>query len=541
MSKIFIIFLSLVLGMINTSFAEEKSVNSVVEETVNDDTPRESKVKPSEDLASEFLKKHGLTKGDNGDIFIAVGTAYLKTKRPKRKSFQTKRRLLVSEASLNAKKDFIEFIRTDMSAEDIIVQPETPFDTKFDNLVSETQEKVEDAYYAYVDALAKVDEASAAKLEDVSYEILAKEGIMAAIKKVNPDLDMAAVEAKIANKNAELAAELKSARESLAQTQSNLDNIKAELKRIKGSLLKENTSVVETLSQMNVVGLFPIANFESWDGEQYSTTIICIWSTEEEKRARAFMSGQKVDFEPSNISIIDFLENQDWSSAQGMRKVVDNKGNFWLLSISSAVVKGSSGSQMNKTKGLAQLNAKKQLAFAIYSDAKSKEKAKEKMQEIAGKNEDDVETQTATSFSKELRQSVENLQLQGMSEKWGKQLKHPISGQKIYVSIVGISHKSVAKARLMEVSQAKATRAVIKSNQKSKGVKAGIEKAITEQKNDKSSFNEGVKKGYSDAKSDSSSNSSSSEASQTSSEKSTSGKAKKGGFSGGGVTSGAFK
>ena len=116
------------------------------------------------------------------------------------------------------------------------------------------------------------------------------------------------------------------------------------------------------------------------------------------------------------------------------------------------------------------------------------------MQEIAGKNEDDVETQTATSFSKELRQSVENLQLQGMSEKWGKQLKHPISGQKIYVSIVGISHKSVAKARLMEVSQAKATRAVIKSNQKSKGVKAGIEKAITEQKNDKSSFNEGVKR-----------------------------------------------
>ena len=96
--------------MSNASFAEEKSVNSVVEETLNDDTPRESKVKSSEDLASEFLKKHGLTKGDNGDIFIAVGTAYIKTKRPKRKSFQTKRRLLVSEASLNAKKDFCFFI-----------------------------------------------------------------------------------------------------------------------------------------------------------------------------------------------------------------------------------------------------------------------------------------------------------------------------------------------------------------------------------------------------------------------------------------------
>ena len=536
MIKVFIFLLSIIIGG-NVGLADQKSVNSVVKETVGDQTPRESKTKSSEDLASEFLKRHGLTKGDNGDIFIAVGTAYMKAKRVKRKKFHTERRLLVNEASLNAKKDFIEFIRTDMSAEDIIVQPETPFDTKFDNLVTETQEKVEEAYYAYLDALEKVDEASAAKLEDVSYEILAKEGIMAAIKKVNPDLDMVAVEAKIAKKNAALAEELKSARESLAQTQNNLDNVKAELKKIKGSLLKENTSIVETLSQMNVVGLFPIANFESWDGEKYATTIVCIWSTNEEVRARAMMSGEKIDFEPSDISIVDYLENQDWSSAQGMRKIVDNKGNFWLLSISSAIVKGASGSQMNRTKGFAQLNAKKQLAFALFSDAKSKEKAKEKMQEIAGKDEGDIETQTATSFSKDLRQSVENLQIQGMSEKWSKELIHPISGQKIYVSIMGISHKSVAKAKLMEVSQAKTTRAVIKANQKSKGVKAGIEKAIDEQKKDKSAYNEGVKKGYTDAKKTETVTTPSS----SKSESLTSGKTKKGGFSGGGVTSGAFK
>ena len=166
------------------------------------------------------------------------------------------------------------------------------------------------------------------------------------------------------------------------------------------------------------------------------------------------MSGEKIDFEPTEVNIVDFLENQDWSSAQGMRKVVDNRGNFWLLSISSAIVRGASGSQMNKTKGLAQLNAKKQLAFALFSDAKSKEKAMEKMQELAGKGgEGDVETQTATSFSKELRQSVENLQIQGMSEKWSKQLKHPISGQKIYVSVVGISQNQLQR-KLMEVSQA---------------------------------------------------------------------------------------
>ena len=99
----------------------------------------------------------------------------------------------------NPKKDFIEFIRTDMSAEDIIVQPETPFDTKFDNLVAETQEKVEDAYYAYVDALAKVDKASAAKLEDVSYEILAKEGINVRVVSM-PSMDIFKYQSKEYNK-----------------------------------------------------------------------------------------------------------------------------------------------------------------------------------------------------------------------------------------------------------------------------------------------------------------------------------------------------
>ena len=97
MLKVFIIFLSLVLGMSNASFAEEKSVNSVVEETVNDDTPRESKVKSSEDLASEFLKKYGLTKGDNGDIFIAVGTAYLKQNVQKESHFKLKEDYLLAK------------------------------------------------------------------------------------------------------------------------------------------------------------------------------------------------------------------------------------------------------------------------------------------------------------------------------------------------------------------------------------------------------------------------------------------------------------
>ena len=97
---------------------------------------------------------------------------------------------------LNAKKDFIEFVRTDMSAKDVIIQPETPFTTEFDELVENTEMQVMDAFDNYVAALAKVDAASAKKIENIEYEIIAKEGIIAAIKKELPDLDTEAITKK---------------------------------------------------------------------------------------------------------------------------------------------------------------------------------------------------------------------------------------------------------------------------------------------------------------------------------------------------------
>ena len=170
----------------NLALSQSRTVNSIIKQSIENQSPRQSSNKSSEQLAKDFLKSVGLTKGDNGDIFIAVGTAYVGVKKI-RKSFQLKRRLLVSEALLNAKKDFIEFVRTDMSAKDVIIQPETPFTTEFDELVESTEMQVMDAFDNYVAALSKVDAASAKKIENIEYEMLAKEGIIAAIKKEFPD------------------------------------------------------------------------------------------------------------------------------------------------------------------------------------------------------------------------------------------------------------------------------------------------------------------------------------------------------------------
>ena len=122
-----------------------------------------------------------------------------------------------------------------------------------------------------------------------------------------------------------------------------------------------------------------------------------------------------------------------------------------------------------------------------------------------------------------------------MSQLKGKKYTHPISGQKMYVSIYGISSKAVRQAQLMEASQARVTQEMIRENQRSKGVKAGFNKAIEDTKKDKSSFKKGFKEGQAKAKTQ-----------NTSSKKSTSsntssGSSKKGGFKGSGTSSGAFK
>jgi len=506
-----------------------QTTNEVIEKTQKSEAPLYSESASSEDLAQEFLNEVGLTEGDNDGLFVAVGTAVLPEPDPaSNPDFLTMRRIKASEASLEAKRQFIEFIRTTMSAEDVITLPESPFSTEFDNKMQATQDKINKAFRNYKLALRKANKAEAAKFNGIDFSVLAKEGIIATIKRINPEFDAANVERKLAN-------DLAKAKADLEATENDLNNLKNELETLRGSLQQENVSSIETFSKMNVVGLVPIASFESWDGEQYATTIVSIWTTKEEERARALYSGQDVAYDPGSSSVKDFINSTDWSTAQGVRKFFDDKGNFWLISIGSSPLKGKSSKATRTAKGQAQLSAQKQIAFVLFSEASSKRSAKEKLQEVTTGNVGETENQSVTSFAETISQKVEDLDIQGMSQLKGKKYTHPISGQVMYVSIYGISSKAVKQAQLMEASQARVTQDMIRENQRSKGVKAGFNKAIDDAKKDKSSFQKGFKEGQTKA------NSQSNAPKRSSSTNSKSGSSSKGGFKGAGTGSSAFK
>ena len=522
--------LILIVSISSHSYAvASQTTNEVIEKTQKSEAPLYSESASSEDLAQEFLNEVGLTEGDNDGLFVAVGTAVLPEPDPaSNPDFLTMRRIKASEASLEAKRQFIEFIRTTMSAEDVITMPESPFSTEFDNKMKATQDKINKAFRNYKLALRKANKAEAAKFNGIDFSVLAKEGITATIKRINPEFDASKVEKKLAD-------DLAKAKADLEATETDLNNLKNELETLRGSLQQENVSSIETFSKMNVVGLVPIASFESWNGEQYATTIVSIWTTKEEERARMLYSGQDVAYDPGSLSVKDFINSTDWSTAQGVRKFFDDKGNFWLISIGSSPLKGKSSKATRTAKGQAQLSAQKQIAFVLFSEASSKRSAKEKLQEVTTGNVGETENQSVTSFAETISQKVEDLDIQGMSQLKGKKYTHPISGQEMFVSIYGISSKAVRQAQLMEASQARVTQDMIRENQRSKGVKAGFDKAIDDAKKDKSSFQKGFKEGQAKAKPKSNAPKKSSSSSRKS------GESAKGGFKGAGTGSSAFK
>ena len=522
--------LILIISISSHSYvAASQTTNEVIEKTQKSEALLYSESATSDDLAQEFLNEVGLTEGDNDGLFVAVGTAVLPEPDPaSNPDFLTMRRIKASEASLEAKRQFIEFIRTTMSAEDVITLPESPFTTEFDNKMKATQDKINKAFRNYKLALRKANKAEAAKLNGIDFSVLAKEGIIATIKRINPEFDASKVEKKLAD-------DLAKAKADLEATENDLNNLKNELETLRGSLQQENVSSIETFSKMNVVGLVPIASFESWDGEQYATTIVSIWTTKEEVRARALYSGHEIVYDPGSSSVKDFINSTDWSTAQGVRKFFDDKGNFWLISIGSSPIKGKSSKASRTAKGQAQLSAQKQIAFVLFSEASSKRSAREKLQEVTTGNVGETENQSVTSFAETISQKVEDLDIQGMSQLKGKKYTHPISGQEMFVSIYGISSKAVRQAQLMEASQARVTQDMIRENQRSKGVKAGFDKAIDDAKKDKSSFQKGFKEGQAKAKTQSNAP----KKSLSSSPKS--GSSSKGGFKGAGTGSSAFK
>ncbi|WP_320006373.1 hypothetical protein [Maridesulfovibrio sp.] len=439
-----------------------------------------------DEAVDAFLAKSGLQRGwnDKNESFIAVGVSFLDCEDPSYDtSFITKRSLKNMEALLDAKSQIIEFIRTDMSVLDQASTPGTDLNTQFKDKIDTLQKKIESQRNKLVKMLAEVDVAEAEALQGATFGDRLNRLMDAAIKKLDATYSSEQIDAKKKEKYEKAKSRYQSALTECSQ-------LEAKLKALTGSKTETLSSKTETLSKMPLMGATVIGQFESWDqqNEQYRSAIVVMWSKKMEALVRAFISGKEMKVSPGKKSLTEYVNGADWSCAAGGRRFRDNKGEVYFLGIGSAAV-GNSSSSEKKARGIAAQIAKKEVATAIFADISSYKLAESRMESYNGGAGKDTSV-AAESFASDLGQSIKNRNISGMQSVYLRKVKHPISGQEIYVAIYAVSGQSARKALMMEESNYITRVLDIKSQQKMKGTKSGHDSAVENAKVDTTAFDQ---------------------------------------------------
>ena len=469
-----LVFLSLFLiGFSNVSANEVERTRNLA-----NSKPFIEENKTASDLAQDFLLDAGVTEGWNEDkgFFISIGSSVFAEADPSTNpNFLNIRALKSFEANITAKGDIISYIRTTMSAEDLITIPSSGLSTEFDDKKYDLELKLQSKINKYKKAAINYDKTlnnNFNNIDGISISAVMAGPLSQFISQLNINVDMSGN-----NK----AAALKKAEEELLALETEINSLKKLAKELQGQIAQENTSSVKTLSSMTLVGAFQIAHFESFVDGQYEIAVIKMWSPEQEQRSLALMKGIPIKLEPGNLSVKDYIQSTNWASAIGGRKFIDDKGEFYLFGIGATPVKGNSSAQMRTAKGRAELFAQKELAIALKGDVTLSREAKDKLQEIT-KADGTTENQVASSFAENISQKLENIQIQGASKRYSDIVVHPITNQKMYVAVYSLSVTSTLNARAMEASQYRASVNMINENQISQGKKAGLEKSIDDAK-----------------------------------------------------------
>lgn len=455
-------------------------------------------LKTAEELAREFIDAavdaRVLETGEGWNeaqrVFVATGVATLKTPNPAAdKVFLDKRALLSRESSLLAKRTIIEYVRTELSAADIVVLPESGLGTEFDRQRAELETLLERSLADLGDAMSQVQAKRAEELKGVTAADILVQGAAGLIRKyIDPELNLQNIDA---GKKQKLAA----AAERFNRVQAQVDLFTAALKKQRDALQQTNETVITTLSRMSVVGSMMVAQFESWKDGDYQMATVFSWSPKQEREIRNLMAGRPSRGKPGTVPLAAYIRGNDWSTAIGGRKHLDEKGDLHVIGIGAVAMTGTAGPARRQAETLALRLAQSDVAYAMMSDVSAQSEAKLRMTQSsqadsgAGSNAESVR-----SVAEKLAQSV-NLSLQGVQRRYSAALKHPITNQNMFVVIVSASASQSAIAAEMEKALFSGAAEIRESQQRSAGVRAGMEAVSKERAADPHARNQGEQQG----------------------------------------------
>jgi len=438
------------------------------------------------DQADKFLEKMNIGQGwdDEKKAYISVGISEFSTNDPVAdRSFITKRDLKSMVSILNSKADIIEYIENTMSAEDKVDIPGTDINKKFseekDALVSKLQAQADKLklYKKYL------DKKELSMLEGATYGDYTKEFMTALISKLDKKFNSGIIEAKKRK-------EYEEAKNRYESANNNIDALSKRLRNLTQNATEKVTSEVKLISKLPLFGTTALAQFESYNKEDgiFQIATVVIWSAKMEKAARAMIEGKDYRIPTRQTKTIQqWVNSTDWSSATGVRKFVDKNGVTHFVGISAMPIRGKTSTARRKAKGMSELFARKNAVMSVFSDVESSKQAQAVMQTYSD-GEDYEESQAMESFEKHLKQSFKNRKVHGTSKRYSKVLIHPITHQKMHVSIYSIDQVGASKALMLQEKTYLTQILDIKSQNKLKGRSDAFIEKVESTKNDKTDY-----------------------------------------------------
>ena len=227
---------------------------------------------------------------------------------------------------------------------------------------------------------------------------------------------------------------------------------------------KINASVIRSFASMPLAGALQIAHFESIISNRYEVTSIFMWSKKHEKRVNSILKNESFRLKPNAFTLKEYLLQTDWSSVIGSRKFIDEKGNFYIFGIGVTDLKNKKGIYLYKSKKKSEEIAKKEIGIALKGGVTMQRFSKEILKESDDGNS--VKYNAISNFSEKLYQGLDSTSLKNVSRHLGLELKHPITGQDMYVSVYSISSAQAENVSIVEEEQKKKSSKVNSSKTK---------------------------------------------------------------------------
>ena len=447
-------------------------------------TPSSSS-KTSEILMDEFLRNTNRETGwdDEKQIYTAVASARFQANtNPTQMSKM--REIKYTEAVLEAKREIIEYIRSDISVANLLSLPSTGLDTEIDLESQRLQRELDLASKEYAQILSEYDRTKAEEFAGVNYKDFIRDSVVGV-------LDRLQINVNIPGLKQEQRERLQLAQSKLTALQSQIDALQNKVEENRKSIAQENVTSVQTLAAMPLAGAVVVSQAESLINSEYEISVVVTWSEKQERFLKGLFEGKPVvlgQIGKSNLQ--DYIRLNDWSTAVGNRLFLDDKGDLHILGIASWPIEGKGSAPRRKAEAMARVRAQAQIAVAVNSNVQAKTIA-----EARSLERKDASIETVESVAETLMEGVENMQLQGVSKRFGRKVTHPLFNQEMYVAIYDYSAQNVKAAKAIELENYQTAQDVERANQYSGGIKAGLEQNLQQQKNDRTAYQQGVMEG----------------------------------------------